>query len=275
MIGQGGLAFSYLGRLSSFLNALVLVKGTNERTSSRLRNALRAGKWVNDYKELARCRILWIAVSDDSLPRILKDLASQLSLSNRTIVLCNTPRDSGMFPLLAEKGAKIATLYLMPQSDERIFILEGDPAVVKELQEMLEADNRKTIELKPGTKPMYISGLHLCAHLVLPFAGAAVESFRLAGLTRSQATLAMMAIAGNALRSYVRGADKALPRAEAEQMQNVLDEYRGAIRELNPRMAELYDANPAKWFGFVGAKKFWAGSAEKEAARAAQGAGAS
>jgi hypothetical protein len=267
LIGQGSLALSYLARLPSLLGRVALVKGSNERTSSRLRNSLRAGRWVNEYREFAPCRVLWIAVSEDSLPQVLEELAGAVNLSHRLIILGDTLRDARSFKVLSRCGAYAATVMMMPQSAERIFIAEGHKSAMKELAEILEADNRKVIELKPGAKPLFVSGVHLSAHLVLPFAGAAVESFRAAGLTRGQATLAMQAITGNALRSYARGGDKALPRPHAEEMRKVLAEEREAMRAISVRLAELYDAQPEKWFSFVGSKRFWRESAEKDRGR--------
>ena len=267
-MGQGRLALSYLARLPSFLRELALVKGTNERTSSRLRNALHAGEWVNDYESLERCKLLWIAVSEDSLPAILSELAEVVDLGGRMIVLADTLRDSGFFSLLAQRGARVATVNLMPESSDRVFVTEGHSDVVKELRRILESDNRKLIELRPGAKPMFVSGIHLSAHMLLPFAGAAVESFRFAGLTRNEAALAMQAIASNALRAYVRGGDRALPREHAELMRKVLDESRETLRAMNPRMAELYDADPGMWLFYVGAQLFWRGSAQKDDAGA-------
>lgn len=269
LVGQGSLALSYLARLPSFLDGLALVKGTNERTSSRLRNALRAGQWVSDYRSFARIKMIWVAVSEDTLPAVLDDLAKHVKLAGKMIVLCDTLRDSAAFPVLTEAKTQVATLYLMPQAGERIFVAEGHATVLEEVRRMLVADRRKLIELAPGTKPLFLSGLHLCAHLLIPFAGAAVESFRLAGLSRTEATLALQAIGANALRAYIRGGDKALPRAEAEQMQNVLDESREVIRAFSPRIAELYDERPGQWMFYVGSKQFWSGSGKQDAARAA------
>ena len=267
IVGQGSLALSYLARLPSLLDRLLLVKGTNERTSSRLRNALRAGQWVNDYASFARVKMIWIAVADSALPGILADLAQHVKLTGKMIVLCDTLQGSAAFPVLNDAGARVATLYLMPNAAERIFIVEGHAGVIDELRQMLADDRRKVIELAPGAKPLFISGLHLCAHMLIPFAGAAVESFRLAGLSRTEATLALQAIGSNALRAYIRGGDKALPRAEAECMQNALDESREAIRAVSPRLAELYDQHPGEWMFYVGSKQFWSGSAQKDKAR--------
>jgi predicted short-subunit dehydrogenase-like oxidoreductase (DUF2520 family) len=269
LVGQGAVGFSYLVRLPSFVRQLSVVKGTNHRTSSRLRNTLRAGRWVNDYAALDDLKMIWIAVGEEALDGILSELAGAVILTNRMVVICDTVRDSLSFPALNQANARVATLFLMPEASERIFIAEGNEVTLKELRRMMAADKRKLIELRPGTKALYVSGLHLSAHLLMPWLGAAVESFRFAGLSRSEATLAMQAIGGASLRAYIRAGEKALNLPDAQRMQTAVDKEREAIRKVNPRLAEFYDGDAGKWLRYVGGKRFWHGSKETEAQLAA------
>ncbi len=260
LIAQGAISQSFLARVPAFLNRLTLLMNPRPQVAARMTNALRAGRSVHTYAGLQQMKSIWVLVGEDLLDTAAAGLADSIRLQGRTVILCKTIRNSADFTPLHLAGARVATLFMMPEADERIFIVEGHPIAVSEVTAILHEANRKVMVLRPATKPLYISGLHLSAHLLLPWFGAAVESFRLAGLSRPEATLAVQAIASAALRAYIRAGEKALPREEAFHMQRFLEQSREQIRQVNPRLAEFYDADAGMWLNMVGGKRFWKGN---------------
>jgi hypothetical protein len=263
LIAQGPIALSFLARLPAFLNRLTLLMNPRVQVATRMANALRAGKAVDGYPALEGMKSVWIFVEPKTLEKTITELPRAVPLANRQIVVCGTLRDSGSFAELNRAGARVATLCALPESAERIFVAEGHAAPLREIARVMAADRRKLIQLKPGAKPLFVSGLHLSSHLSMPWLGAALESFRSSGLTRPEAASAMQALAGAAVRAYIRGGEKALPKAEAQATERLLADAREAIRAVNPRLAEFYDAGAGKWLAFVGGKRFWQSSQER------------
>ena len=269
LVAQGAIQQSFLARLPSFLDRLTLVMNPRLQVSTRAVNALRAGRAVHRYAELEPIKSIWICVAEELLERTVAELARAIPLNNRTVILCDTLQNSRHFFELNHAAARVATLHVMPEARERIFVAEGHSVALKEIAAILHAEERKLIQLEPQAKPLYVSGLHLSSHLLLPWVGAAVESFRLAGLSRSESTLAVQAMAAAAMRAYTRAGEKALSRNDAAYMQNLLDQAREQIRESNPSLAEFYDAGAGSWLKMIGGRDFWRAPKEKARAMAA------
>lgn len=263
LIAQGPIAVSFLARLPAFLNRVTLLMNPRVQVATRMANTLRAGKPVSRYAALESAKSVWIFVEPRTLEKTVTEIPRTFPLTNRQIVVCGTWRDSASFTELNRAGARVATLSPLPESDERVFVAEGHSAPVREIARVMAADQRKLIQLKPGAKPLFVSGVHLSSHLLIPWSGAALESFRFAGFTRPEAASAMQAIAGAAIRAYIRGGEKALQKTEARSAEKLLAESREAIRAMNPRLAEFYDSGAEKWLAFVGGKRFWQSSRER------------
>ena len=94
------------------------------------------------------------------------------------------------------------------------------------------AEKRTLIEIQTGCKVLYVAGVHLASHLVLPWIGAAVESLRAAGFSRAAATMAVEAMSTRALRAYTRAGRKAWSFTAEESLET--------IRGADPQLAKLY-----------------------------------
>ena len=181
LVGAGGVNQSFLARMPALLGRLGPVKGSTLRVSRRIANGLRAGFAVSDYAELQPCEWIWIFVPEGTLDRVVADLAAEVAMPGKMVVLCDVLRDSlGPSPMRTA-GARLATINCVPESDEQVFVAEGHPAVIAELRKHLAVEGRKLIELRPAAKTLYLSGVHMGAHLLMPWIAGAVESFRAAG----------------------------------------------------------------------------------------------
>jgi len=204
LIGAGGVNQSFLARLPAALEQLGPVKGSSLRVSRRIANGLRAGFGVDDYRALVPCGFIWILAPETALDFITAELASAVSLDGKTVVLCDSLRDSLRPSPLRTAGARVATLNCLPESSERKFVGEGHPAALAQLRKLLALDRRKMIELHPATKPLYFAGAYLGSQLLMPWIAGAAESFRAAGFSREEAVGAVEALGVRALRATLK-----------------------------------------------------------------------
>jgi hypothetical protein len=240
LVGSGGVNRSFVARMPALLAHLGPIKGSSLRISRRMANGLRAGVGVGDYAALQDCGFIWIFGPETTLDRVTAELAREVRLEGKMVVLCEVMRDSLWPSPLRTAGARVATLNCIPASDEGVFVAEGCPAVISELRKLLAHEHRKLIELQPASKTLYLSGVHAGTHLLMPWIAGAVESFRAAGFTRSEATRTVQTLGSRALRAYAKAGAKAWNRTDAELLYRAIEADMEVIRRTDPRLAALY-----------------------------------
>ncbi len=250
LVGAGGVSQSFLARMPALLALLGPVKGDSFHVSRRIANALRAGKAARDFVEFAACELIWIAVPERQIDAHSAELAAAVALESKMVVVCDALRDSFWPSPIRTAGARVATLNCLPGSDEKIFVAEGDPAVLAELRRIVALDRRKLLALDPATKPLYLSGVHLLDHMLLPWIAGAMESFRAAGFSRAEAAEAMQTLGIQAIRAYSKAGSKAWNHEEAEQLRSALAPDLPAIRRTDPRLAILFGEGYDRLFRF-------------------------
>lgn len=240
LVGAGGVNQSFLARLPAVLERIGPVKGSSLKVSRRIANGLHAGFGVDDYRALEPCGVIWIFAPETALDGIAAELASAMSLTGKTAVLCDALRDSLRPSPLRTAGARVVTLNCLPESSERKFVGEGHPAALAELRKLLAVDRRKLIELRPATKPLYFAGAYLGSQLLMPWIAGAAESFRAAGFSRDEAVSVVEALGVRALRSYAKAGDKAWNRVTAERLHRAIARDLETLRFTDTRLAALF-----------------------------------
>jgi Domain of unknown function (DUF2520) len=242
LVGAGGVSQSFLARMPALLERLGPVKGVSFQVSCRIANGLRAGFGVRTYRALQGCDLIWIAVPENMLDSIAHQLAAEIRLDGKMVVLCDVMRDSLWPSPLRTAGALLASLNCVPASDERSFAGEGHPDTIARLRRLLAMDSRKLIPLRPAAKPLYLAGIYLGVHLLLPWIAGAVESLRAAGFPRAEAMRVAQALAMRALRAYAKAGDKAWNGAAAENLHRAIERDLETLRLTDPRLAMLYSS---------------------------------
>jgi len=222
LIAAGGVHQSFLARMPAFLERLGPLKGTSSQVSRRLANGLKAGIGISDYRALEGCDFIWIAIPETALDAVLDELAGHVQLEHKMIVLCDVTTDSLRLSALRIAGARVATLNCVPASNERIFAAEGHPAVIGQLRRLLRVDGRKLIELRSGSKQLYLSSIYLGMYGVLPLIGAAVENLRVTGFSRVEAVSLVQALGTRALRAYAKVGNRAWNDTTAESLRSAI-----------------------------------------------------
>lgn len=250
LICAGGVGQSFVARFPALLASVSLVKATSFRVARRIANSLRAGRAVEHYAELAQVDLIWIAVPDAALESMIRNLAAEIDGKEKRIVLCDTARDSLWPDSLQKAGARIASINAIGPNDEML-IAEGHPHALREVRRFAAADHRKVIEIRPGSKRLFLAGVHLATHIALPGIAAAVESLRVAGFSRAEATRLVEELGGRTLRAYAKAGPKAWSPAAAQELRRALDAAQG-MRFADVRTADLYQAGIERALRFFG-----------------------
>jgi hypothetical protein len=229
LVCAGGLHRSFLPRFPGLLATVSVVKASSLRVARRMANSLRAGVATDNYSALAGCDAVWIAVPDSALDQILSDLAKARLPASTVFIMCDTPRESSCAPKL-----RMASVYAIPP-DERILVAEGSPDALRYLRRVVSGGNRRLVEIRAGSKPLFLAGLHLASYIALPWIGAAVESLRTAGFSRADATRIVEDLGARTLRSYAKAGPKAWRPPAAEELRRAL-----GARLADARLHRLY-----------------------------------
>jgi hypothetical protein len=234
LICAGGVSKSFIARLPALLRTVGPVKATSLRVARRIANSLRAGHPVEDYATLNRCALIWIALPEAALDRVLRELSSEISISGKMMVICGTARSS------TGLCAGSATLDAIP-GDEHTLVAEGDADALRELRRLASAERRRLIEIPAAAKSSYLAGVHLASDLLLPYVDAAVEMLRASGFSRSQATQIAEGLGTGVLRAYAKAGRKAWSGAMTLDLRGSRERDLGAIRGADPIRGALYE----------------------------------
>ena len=246
LVCAGGVTQSFLARMPALLQRLGPIKTSSFRVSRQTANSLRAGYAASHYSALEPCPLILVAVPEARLERILREMVARTPIrkapfSKNMVVLCGCVRDSLAHNPLHGTGARVASLNLIPDSREHIFVAEGHPDTVRCLRTLFAESRRKVIRLKPGTKPFFFAGIHASAPLLLPWIAIGMASLRAAGFSRSEAANVGEMLGIRALRKYSKAGAKAWNRQTEAGLRRALDDDIPAICSRDPRLAELYE----------------------------------
>ncbi len=246
LVCAGGVGQSFLARMPALLQHVGPIKTSTFQASRKVANILRTGSAASHHSALEACQLILVWVPEARLDRVLRDLVARTPIrktpfSKNMVVLCECMRDSRASSALQGTGARVATLNLIPDSGERIFVAEGHPATVRHLHALFAENQRKLIVLKPGTKPLFLAGIHAGAPLLLPWIAAGMACLRAAGFSRSEAATVGEILGGRVLRKYAKAGAKAWSRITAVELRAALDHGVPQIRARDPKLADLYE----------------------------------
>ncbi len=229
LICAGGVSRSLVARMPALLASICAVKAGSMRVARRIANALRIGPPVEHYSGLAGCDVIWIAVADDTLDGVARELAAEARLAGIPTVLCDSARDSSTLP------RRSAASVNAPDEDHRILVAEGDSLALRYVRRLAAAEGRKLVEIRPGSKALFLAGVRLATDLALPWIAAAVESLRAAGFSRIEATRAVEELGSRTARSYAKAGSKAWRPGAAADLRRALNARLG-----DPRLQEIH-----------------------------------
>lgn len=208
LVGAGNLTDSPLTSFLRHCDHLGPVKSLSYRLASRISNMLRAGHPVKDYSGLEACELILVSVPDQTLPKIVSELAgSGISWHGKAILLCSMWLDSSQLCELAARGGSIGSISPMPGFDgleDFRYLAEGDKPAISQVKRLVAQKKQRVIAIERSLKPFYFAALTCSGNLMQALLMAASQSLRHAGLSSPLSATILEKQFGKALRSYLK-----------------------------------------------------------------------
>ena len=223
MVGAGNLTDSPLTSFLRLCDQLGPVKSLSYRLASRISNIFQAGHPVKDYSELDACKLVLISVPDQTLPRIVSELAaSGISWHGKAILLCSMWLDSSQLAELAARGGSVGSISPVPGFDgleDFRYLVEGDKFAIAQVKRLVEQKKQRVIAIDPSLKPFYFAALTCTGNLMHALLVAASQSLRHAGLSSPLSASILEKQFGKAVHSYFKSGRtaSAAPRELSKQ----------------------------------------------------------
>jgi predicted short-subunit dehydrogenase-like oxidoreductase (DUF2520 family) len=240
LVSAGGFSRSFLIRLPALSERLGPIKATSVQAARIVARSFKASYPTSHYSALEFCQLIWIAVPDSALDKVLQEMAAQMPVHRTMVVICGSARESATLSALKKTGARVATLNVIEESRESLFVGEGQADVLRAVRGLLAHDKRKLIEMRGTAKPLFLAGTHLATHLLLPWIDASVECLRSAGFERSDAIQVSQAFVRRIVKNYGKTGKKAWNVGTAARLQRALDRDLETLAGTDRRLAQLY-----------------------------------
>ncbi len=238
LVGAGALNTFHIARLPGVAEQIGPVKAASFRLASRISNALRCGFPVRTYQELKESRMVLICLPDESAESIIQELADADFLwRGKCAVLGSETLDSSVLRPLAIRGACVASLWTADLPEGERIMGEGDKFCIREVRRLMLFARSHLLELKSGTKPLYLAATTFATSLLTPLIDASVGCFEQAGLKGGHAVPLTERMVQNTLRGYVKAGRKSwngpLARGGAEGLVPQIE----AVARFDPELA--------------------------------------
>jgi predicted short-subunit dehydrogenase-like oxidoreductase (DUF2520 family) len=240
LVSAGGMTRSFLIRLAALSARLGPIKATTVQAARIVANLLKAGYPISHYSALEFCDLIWVAVPDSALDKVLQEMVAQMPVHRTMLVVCGSARESATLAPLKKTGARIASLNAVDESRESLFVGEGHPDTLRAVKAMLAVDKRKMIEMPGSAKPLFLAGTHLATHLLLPWIDASVECLRSAGFERSDAIQVSQALVRRIVMNYGKTGRKAWNAGTGARLRRVLERDLETLAATDRNLASLY-----------------------------------
>lgn len=183
LVFQGHFTSNCLARLPGLDRRLGPVKGVSLRVSSRLANTLQAGYAVQEYEDLQPGRTILLSLPETSIGDVVAELAaSRQCWQDRIILLCESRTTSCVLNPLRQKGAYAGSYSIISLDELRIALLEGDPAAVEEMEDLLKAVGLETLTLTPQGKLAALASVDAAENIIFRFISYATDALAAAGI---------------------------------------------------------------------------------------------
>lgn len=242
LVLEGNATASSVLRLKSVANELGPIKSSGLQVARRVANFLKAGYAVSGYQELESARLILLRVPDASVARVVNELCVMpLPFHQLSFVLCETWLLTETLQPLRESGAQIASLVATPSVSSPSFVVEGDLHAVRLIRRVLERGEARTLELRPGTKPLYFAANLLLRALPIPLFQLAQQALRDAGISGNQLSTLLDEMARQLIDSAHKGSRMAWGGPLLECNNETANRHFECLDHDNPNLAATLD----------------------------------
>jgi hypothetical protein len=213
LLASGNAAASPVLRALAAAQAIGPVASTSLRVASRIANTMRAGRAVASVDAFEACHVVLISVPHPAVDAAVAQLAAApFEWKHHTVILIGD--DGEPLAPLRELGAGTAVITTMPGFEDRLFVLEGARAALRELRSLI--GRRARVELiPPGARVRFDAAVILAMHALFPMLVAADDAFATTGLPQRLTDPALEKAVQRALRAWMSGRRKGWGDLEA------------------------------------------------------------
>jgi predicted short-subunit dehydrogenase-like oxidoreductase (DUF2520 family) len=227
------------------------------RSTSSARNAVRfigAGRpFAKITSDVARSRVILIAVPDDAIAGVAAELAAACGkqLQGRIVLHTSGARNSSVLQAIRECGAAPGSMHPMqtfsgisvPPLQGKVFTVEGHAKAISVSRQIVKQLGGITLILDAGKKSLYHAGAVMAAGHVLALLEAATRVLIAAGFNRSRAKVALLPLTTRVLENFDKlGSRVAWTGPQARGDFEIMSQHREALRQLPREFGEAYEA---------------------------------
>jgi predicted short-subunit dehydrogenase-like oxidoreductase (DUF2520 family) len=244
--GRAGQALVRLLPASKYeIGAVVSRTFTSARRAVRL---MRVGTPAATCDSFANCRILILAVPDDSIADVAAQLA-KASFAFRSKVVFHTSGalDSSLLEPVRARGAAVASLHPLQSFGRHVlslggvfFAVEGDEKALRIAQSLVNDWHGKLLRLKAGQKVLYHSAATFASPLFTPLIHAAVTLLGHAGIGPKAAIQALKPLLLTTLDNYVHSGRQSWTGPLARGDAGTIQKHLAALQAVEPILARYY-----------------------------------
>jgi len=233
LIGAGNFTASPVMRLICRSSQLGPVLSPSFRIASRMANSLHAGYAARHYAEINPCRLVLLSLPDESIPGLVADLAAAgVCWYGKAVMLCSAWLDSSELQPLAERGAAIGSLSLIPGFEDPCYLLEGDRRAVRQTMRLWKENPCRSVIIERERKPLVLASVTCTGRLAFGLLVAAAEALRQAGVPSGESASMIEKQLQRTLRIYLRAGRKAFPESRR------LSQQLHALESSDPQLAQ-------------------------------------
>jgi predicted short-subunit dehydrogenase-like oxidoreductase (DUF2520 family) len=208
-------------------------------------------------REVLAAQVVLLATPDDQLSPVAQSIVALLGREPqdelRGMIFLHTSGalDAEVLRTLRHRGAAIASMHplqtftgiAVPPLEGKLFAVEGDELAVRSARKLVRSLGAKPVKLGAGKKVLYHAAAALAAGHLLAVEEAATRMLMSAGMTRRQATGALLGLTRQVLENFERLGPRAAwtgPLARGDY--RVIAAHHAAMRDLPAEYAAAYQA---------------------------------
>jgi len=244
--GRAGQALVRLLPASKYeIGPVVSRTFTSARRAVRV---MRVGVPAAACDDFADCRILIIAVPDDSIADVAAQLAgASFPFRGKVVFHTSGALDSSLLEPVRARGGAVASLHPLQSFGRHVlslggvyFAVEGDEKALRTAQALVNDWQGKLLRLKPGQKLLYHAAAMFASPLFTPLMQAAVTLLGHAGIGPKTAIQALQPLLLTTLENFIHSGRQSWTGPLARGDAGTIQKHLAALNAADPILARYY-----------------------------------
>jgi len=254
IVGAGRVGRALGRRLRELDWKIGVVVTTSEASSRRAVRFIGAGKpHAGLTRHVLLSQIILISTPDDAISGVARELAriGGEELPGRVVLHTSGAQDSRVLAPVKEFGAAVGSIHPLqtfsgvgvPDLVGKVFAVEGDLVAVRAARQIARALGGSPVQIGVGKKVLYHAAAALASGHVLALVEAATQMLISLGMTRSEATRALLPLTRQVLDNFQRVGPRAAwtgPLARGDY--KVVESHLRALHGSREEVAFAYEA---------------------------------